>query len=393
MKEIREEVLAYIEEQKDADPVDLLLRSSPFEDFTMEEISAQIKGRQIARVKFPFLLDYPQYRYPVKLSLEQASSEMTALYKASLIGGKKLIDLTGGMGVDAIIMGKAVEQTTVIEQNGSLSELLTHNLKVLDRDNIKVCQGDGAEYIHSVEGQYDWIYIDPSRRIEGARKYDISDLEPDVLKLQSILLEKSENVLIKLSPMQDIHALLDQMKQISTIHYVSYRGELKEILVELKKTANEIIHKCVLLDSSDEGVTWKTHEWCGSEGAAISYSDEEEYLYLPDVAFLKAGRQDDIAAQFHLQKMHPFTHIYTSDEVQSDYPGRCYKVLNTLSLKKKEVGRYLSSPFLNVISKNHPLTAQQIKKKLGVQDGGDHYLICFTGMNDRKVASICAKVF
>lgn len=375
------EVLSYIESHIREDIHHLLLKKSPFEDYSMREIVAQIKGRQIAKKKFPFLLEFPQFKYPIKLSLEQASSEATARYKASLMAGEKLIDLTGGMGIDTYFIGNNFKEITYVDVDQDLCALAKWNFEVLGLKNFTILNQSADK----ITGNFNTIYIDPSRRVNGNRKYDIRDLVPNVIDLQDQLIKMSNQIVIKLSPMQDIKSAKTYLRNIDHIHYISLDGELKEVLIIIDKKAKDIKETIAILGKKDTIFT------LSDASNNITFSETKSYLYLPDAAVMKSGKQDIIAAQFGLQKLHRNTHIYTS-ETMVDFPGRIFQVLLSTQLNKKSVLPHLKSKKANVISKNHPLTPDQIKKKIGIKDGGEDYIIAFTDVNDKKAVAICRKV-
>lgn len=336
------EVLSYIEANIHEDIHRLLLKKSPFENYSMREIVAQIKGRQIAKKKFSFLLEFPQFKYPIKLSLEQASSEATARYKASLMAGEKLIDLTGGMGIDTYFIGKNFKEITYVDVDKELCMLAKWNFEVLRLKNVTVLNQSADES----KGNFDTIYIDPSRRINGNRKYDIRDLVPDVVDLQDQLIEMSDQIVVKLSPMQDIKSAKSYLKNIAQIHYVSLDGELKEVLIVIDKKAKEIKETIAILGKKNTIFTLP------DASNNITFSETKSYLYLPDAAVMKSGKQDMLAEQLGLQKIHRNTHVYTSEEL-IDFPGRVFEVLLSTQLNKKSILPHLESKrpmsFLRII--------------------------------------------
>ena len=109
-----------------------------------------------------------------KLSLEQCSSELTALYKAglaeALMEGRKgtLCDLCCGLGADSWAFSKVCSRVDAFEADSSLAPKTAAHLSALGADNVFVLNalsGPGMAL-----GSYDIIYADPARRDRSAKK-------------------------------------------------------------------------------------------------------------------------------------------------------------------------------------------------------------------------------
>ena len=209
-----QEIIDYILENEQLDPYTMALKKSPFEDVDMKIIARQIQGRKIAKKKFPFLLECHQFRYPVKESLEQASSEITATFKAKLIHGQSFVDLTGGMGIDCYFLGRNFETSAYVEPNTSLYTQTAQNFKRLGFDHCSTFNVSCEEFLQTNKQKYDWAYIDPSRRIAGSRKTSINNYEPNIVALRQQLTDRADNVLVKLSPMQDISECVQILENV-----------------------------------------------------------------------------------------------------------------------------------------------------------------------------------
>ena len=171
-----------------------------------------------------------------QLNIEQTSSELTAKYKADLVSGKSLIDLTGGFGIDTYYFSKQIEAVTHCEINAELSEIVKHNYKVLDVTNITCLNESGIDALKSIDNQFDWIYIDPSRRDESKNKmFLLSDCAPDVKAFQNLFLDYAKNVMIKTSPLLDITATKGDLKHVKQLHVIAVNNEVKELLWILER--------------------------------------------------------------------------------------------------------------------------------------------------------------
>lgn len=363
---LNKEIQNYIIANLKTDLHSLLLKKSPFPEISMQEILQQIKGKQVAQKKFPFLLK-EGIIFPPQLSLEQSSSDKTALYKSKLLKGKKFIDLTSGFGIDAYYLSQNFEEITLVEQNSELLNIVEHNWNVLgekaDFINQKL-----EDFLDQNTEHYDVVYLDPARRDHQKNKvFLLEDLSPDILEIQEKLLLISTQVVIKLSPLIDLKYLVSVLKNISGIQILAVKNDVKEIVVFLTKEPPKSIHcHCINLESEDSDFHFTFGD---EENACPEYAEPEKFIYIPNNTVLKAGVFNLISEKFNLKKLHPNTHIYTSGEFMENFPGRIFEmeVVDGKEIKKKDQ--------FNIISKNHPLRPEEIKKKYGLKDGGSRYLI------------------
>ncbi|MGZ5273763.1 MAG: class I SAM-dependent methyltransferase [Kaistella sp.] len=373
---LAEEVQSYINANRTADLHSLLLKKSPFPDISMQEIAQQIKGKKVAQKKFPFLLK-DQIVFPPNLNLEQASSQSTAEFKAKNLKGKNFLDLTTGFGIDAYFLSQNFEEVTLIEQNMELLELVKHNWDVLGRKATFVNE-NLEEFLQNDTQKYDVIYLDPARRdAQKNKKFLLEDLSPNLLEIQEKLNNISDQIIIKLSPLIDISYLISVLNNVSKIQIIAVKNEVKELLVFLspKQTSADVKIHCVNLESSDPDFEFGFND---EKNAVSEFSQPLKYLYLPNNSVLKSGAFNTVADRFKLLKLHANTHFYTSDELVTGFPGR---VLNIESIDSKVIKK---GEKFNIISKNYPLSPDEIKKKYKISDGGKTYLI-FTQTQKGKI--------
>lgn len=368
MKDIlSREIQEYINANLNTDLHSLLLKKSPFPEVMMQQLVQQIKGKKVALKKFPFLLK-DNIVFPPNLNLEQASSQATAEFKAGNLEGKKFLDLTSGFGIDAYFLSQKFEEVTLVEQNTELLEIVKHNWTVLNR-NANFINENLENFLAKNQDKFDLIYLDPARRDEHKnKKFLLEDLSPNLLEIQDQLFNFSNEVLIKLSPLIDISYLISVLNHIVEIQIIAVKNEVKELLVFLKKNQNgeNKLITCTNLESDEPSFSFQYH-W--EKEAVSEYSEPLQYLYIPNNAVLKSGGFNSISEHFNLKKLHPNTHFYTSDDLRTDFPGRILRIeiIESKAVKKGE--KY------NIISKNYPLTPDEIKKKYKIKDGGEHYLI------------------
>ena len=364
---LRPEIQKYIQDNLHEYLGRLLLKKSPFPEVSMQEIAQQIKGKQIAAKKFPFLLK-ENIIFPPHLNLEQASSESTAKEKAENLSGGTFLDLTCGFGIDAYFLSHNFSEVTLLEQNEDLLEIVQHNWKTLGREANFINENlEQFLEINEKKKQFDLIYLDPARRDKDhQKKFLLSDLSPNILEIQDKLLSISKKIMIKLSPLIDLKYLQSAVKSIDEIEIIAVKNEVKEIVLHLiPNTENKPKITTKNLSTEEPNFSFSPEE----ESAIMpEFSDILEYLYIPNNAVLKSGAFNLISKKFGLKKLHPNTHLYTSDKAV-DFCGRVFKVKE---ISAKEIKK---SDAFNIISKNHPLSPEQIKTKYKLKNGGEHYLI------------------
>ena len=369
------------------DPAQLALKKSPFSEVSSKEIAEQLAGKKTAEKKMPEWYASAGIYFPPKLAMEQASSAQTAIYKSKLMEGKKIIDLSAGMGVDSYYFSKKADWVWHVEKQAELSAIATHNSEVLGAKNINFITGDGIDYLRETKEIWDTIYVDPSRRVAGKKVFKLSDCEPDVATLLDLFFEHATCVMIKTAPLLDLTSGLNELRNVTDIHVLSVNNEVKELLWILKRessVAETKIH-CVSLTSEVE----QHFSFNISEEKAVNlpcYSDIKTYLYEPDTAWLKAACFKLIAQRYGVDKLHQHTHLYTSDVFKSEFPGRAFKVTEVNSYK--EFSKSKEKRKANVIVRNFPITAPELQKKHQIKDGGEQYLIfCKDQQADLKVIS------
>ncbi len=375
-KILNKEVQEYINANLKTDLHSLLLKKSIFSDVSMQEIVQQIKGKKVAQKKFPYLLK-DGIIFPPNLNLEQASSQATAEFKAKNLKGKSFIDLTSGFGIDAYFLSQNFEEISLVEQNAALLEIVKHNWTTLNR-SANFINENLENFLHQNQQTFDLIYLDPARRDENKnKKFLLEDLSPNLLEIQDQLLKISDQIIIKLSPLIDISYLISTLKNIAEIQIIAVRNEVKELLVFIKKNKEDSQTRisCINLESEDHSFSFN---YMDEKSAVSEFSEPLEYIYIPNNAVLKSGGFNQISVLFNLKKLHPNSHFYTSEEFLENFPGRILKVkiIDSKLIKKGEK--------FNIISKNYPLTPDEIKKKYKISDGGNEYLI-FTQTQKNKI--------
>ena len=368
----------------------LALQAARYPEVDMRMAVPQIEGRRLAMAKLPAWAAVEEVVYPVRLSMEQCSSEATARYKASLVEGVRLADLTGGFGIDCSYMAERFDETTYVERNAELCRIAKHNFALLGK-SIRVVHAESEETLAVLPHQ-DWIFVDPARRDGAGNKVvSLSDCEPDVCRLESLLLQRASRIMVKCSPMLDISLAMSELKSVNEVHVVAANNECKELLLVLGSEARgEVpIHAINLQGERTQRFVYTAQE---EAGAVCHYTATlGNYLYEPNSALMKAGCYRLPAVRWGLSKLHRNTHLYTSDTLVSDFPGRVFKVEKVCGFGKKEL-KALGCKRANLAVRNFPEHVDVLKKRLKISDGGSVYLFATTLDDDTRVLVVCAKV-
>ena len=384
-----EKNIAFIQAHENDDPARLLLSAERWPDVDVRRAVRAIGGRRKAREKLPSWYAQPGIDYPSPLSLEQCSSEETALYKRAFVpAGGRLADLTGGLGVDCWAMSAGAREAHYVEHDPALCAAARHNFAVLGRPDIAVHEGDGLAWLQEQPGRFDLLYLDPARRSKTARRvYDIADCEPNLLEIKDLLLQRADRVLAKISPMADISRTLAQLPETRELHVVGAGGEVKELLLLLKpgRPAEE-----PLIAATEGGRTFAFRP--GEEPAAgVRYADTVgRYLFQPSKVLRKAGAFRLLSPRFDLGKLAPSTHLYTADTPVEGFPGKTLEVEATLVWSRAAV-KELQARYerLEMTAVNFPLDTDALRKRLGIPGGGDRHLFATTLSDKTKILIIC----
>lgn len=367
----------------------ILLKQTAFENVSTKELVEQIEAKNKCKTKLPTWYNQSNIYYPNKLNIEQTSSEITAEFKSKLLTGNRIIDLTGGFGIDCFYFSKQFKEVIHCELNENLSEIVKHNFEFLKVNNVEYIASDGLEFLKSQSVNFDWIYIDPSRRNDSKGKvFMLSDCLPNVPENLNLLWKHSKNILIKTSPLLDISIGLKELQHVKTIHIVAVNNEVKELLWVLEYNYSETI-QIKTINIKSESIEKFEFLLENETTVEANYSKPLTYLYEPNAAVMKSGGFHIIAEQLNLSKLHKHSHIYTSDNL-IDFPGRVFKIEKVIPYNKKAL-KQLNIQKANVTTRNFPETVEAIRKKLNIKDGGDDYLFFTTNLHNEKFCLVCKK--
>ena len=395
--ELTTETIRFIDENARADVRSLALQAKKYPKVDMAMAVVQIAGRQIAEAKVPTWYRTEGLLYPKHLSMEQCSSEATAIYKASLMEGETFADLTGGFGIDCSFLSRKFKKADYVERQAELCELAKHNFPLLGL-NIDVHNEDGVEYLKRMQ-PVDCLFLDPARRDgHGGKTVAISDCEPDVSALEELLVEKARKVVVKLSPMLDLSLALKDLKHVCEVHIVSTDNECKELLLILQKetASTEVSIHCINSLGTLNGYRIYqeyafTQEQERTSDCPLTH-EVEAYLYEPNASIMKAGAYRSLTQAYPVKKLHPSSHLYVSPHFIEDFPGRKFQVEAVSGFGKKELKTFLQGmEKANLTIRNFPSSVAELRKRLKLKEGGDDYLFATTLADESKVIIKCKK--
>ena len=429
----------FIRQHQDDDVRQLAFLGSKYPEVDMPFALDQIRGRKMARVKLPRWASLEGIIYPPHISMEQCSSESTALYKAELAArllglpasssGTEMkteneiefVDLTGGFGVDfSYIAARLGVKSMYVERQAHLCEAAKENFERLGLKNAIVKNGDGIEVLHSFLPKKDdaasaddslgiiydqplsllktklglkLIFIDPARRDDAGNKVvSLKDCTPDVTVLQEEMLSKADYVIIKLSPMLDWHRAVSELNCVQEVHIISVNNECKELLLVLSARNMGGNLRIYCINDAQSFVCDESDMETSSVKIAPSTLEEMQYLYEPNASLMKAGCFSVLSDRYGARMLSKNSHLFVSQAPIEAFPGRCFRIIAISSFNKKELKRHLSGiTKANIATRNFPLSVAELRKRLKLKDGGETYIFATTLSDESHMLVITEK--
>ena len=380
----------FIATHRNEDVQKLAFSSKKYPDVDMPVAIQQIAGWQQARQKTPSWAAVDGIVYPPHLNMEQCSSEQAARFKAQLVKGETLVDLTGGFGVDCYFMSQGFVHTDYVECDASLAALVAENFT--HRADITIHVADSTDYLNRM-GAVDCVMLDPSRRsATGHKVAALSDCSPNVLELRDLLLRKAQRVVLKLSPMLDVcQAVRALGPSVTDVYVLAIDGECREMLMLMGGASDVVMLHGVHLH---HGVTdCFTYTQAEEEACPLKVADAVlSYLYEPNAALMKLGAFRLLTKRYDLRMLHANSHLYTADELISDFPGRVMRVRRCVGMGKREQRDLSSLGRANVCTRNFPMSSDALRRRLRLLDGGDVFVYGTTLHDGRHVVLVCDRV-
>ena len=406
---INDNFFTFIEEHDDDDVEKLRLKRFSNHDFDTSFAITQIECRKKIRKKLPEIYGKKRFLFPSVLSTEQCTSEVVAKYHATIIGEvDSFLDMTGGLCIDDYYIADNVKELLSIEKNEHTADISRYNMSEM-RKNISVISGDSAEYLRGDVRRYDAIYIDPARRgVNQSRMFGLSDCEPNIIPLLSLIKSHTDVLYVKASPMLDITQMLREVSDVTDIWVISLRNECKELFFKLDFALN----KRFTIEESADNIYESPKVHC------INFVDEntmqelnysylrdkttsdiiisdcvKQYIYEPNASIMKANAFGEVCSRYKVDKVAVNSHLFTSGELVHDFPGRIFQVEDVIPFKDNLLKKALKGiKRINVSVRNFKLTAEQLKKRLKVCDGGSKYLFGTTDAGGEMKVLLCSKI-
>ena len=410
---ISPETILYALEHRDEDPRTLALKAKVPDNVNLTEALQQIAGWQTARTKLPEWARHDGIIYPPHLAMEQCSSEQTARYKAGVVAqllGEKardgvFYDLTGGFGVDFSYIAPLFRKAVYVEQQENLVEVARHNFKTLSLDNAEACCGNAVEMLRSID-HATMIFLDPARRDNnGGRTYALSDCTPDILTMKDELFSKADFLMLKLSPMLDWRAVVQQLGSVKELHIVSVKNECKELLVVAAPLLSPQRGEDVSPQVEDNALT----VFCVNDEQQFVFTplspktvtkvisspfggDKRGALLVPNSSIMKAGCFAELAHHYDVSPISANSHLFVSPHFIDDFPGRQFEIVAISSMNKRELRTtFAGISQANVAVRNFPMSAEQLRQRLRLRDGGDNYVFATTEEDGQHIIFLCKK--
>jgi hypothetical protein len=391
MASLSAEEQEFVSANSNADVNKLLLNPPKAFKARIKLLAEQILSRQKAQDKLPSWHSNAKLIMPPPLSIEQASSEITAKYKASIFYGETLVDLTGGMGVDCLALSEKFKKSIYVEQQQSVSEVFEHNAHAFGK-TIEVVHSKAEDFLQILPTEKGIsFFMDPARRDESQRKvFRFQDCSPDVISLLPILKTKGKELLIKTSPLFDIQEGIRLLHPCS-IHVLSVRNECKELLFHVKFDVEKIEPDIVTINFTASEIEKFNFMFSQEREANATFGDIGKYVLEPNASILKAGAFKLVSEHFKLKKLAVNTHLYTANQPVGKFPGRQFEVLEA-KFETRHIKQYLPDKKVNVITRNHPKSSADILKKLTLKEGGSLFLIGWRNQQDKPQVSLLQRI-
>jgi 16S rRNA G966 N2-methylase RsmD len=389
-EDFNKEIFDFIKANEKADPFELSLRVKHFSPDIRKLIAQQIHSRQSIRKKIPEWLNFEHIILPEPVSIEQASSELTACYKSEFVNGGTLVDLTGGAGVDTYFFAKRADKVIYVEKDSEIAAIAAYNITLMNLQNVEVICQSAENYIHDLDKEVDFVFLDPSRRIKGEKVFKLEDSDPNVLALQDNLFAKSKQIIIKAAPYLDLQYAIKKIKKIKEIHIVAVDNECKEIVILSDESILEKDIKISTVNFAGTKVQKYSSSISAEQKSKCEMALSGRFIYDPNVAIRKAGLLHSLCHKFDLLKPAYNSHIYFSDTLHSNFPGRIFKLIEIVPFN-----RFMKNPPVikaNIAIRNFPFSVAEIRKRTKINEGGEMYIFGTTDQNKNLFFIICQKV-
>ena len=397
MNSTDKEFFKFIEDNLMADPSRLRLKYTGRQlEFNLEEAILQIESRKKYREKLKNFISVPGIIFPDSLAGEQSSHEGVAKYHAELVkGALTLLDMSAGLGIDTIAFAKVCHKVIAIEINQHKARVLENNLKKLSLNNVLVKEGNSISFLENTKEVFDVIFVDPARRDSNLKRvYGLNDCEPHIPANMILLSKKCRRLMIKASPLLDISQTLRDFPCLSAIRVVGVKGECKEVLIEINFGNNLNVEKDIhensnvtqdiILEAIDldiRGIPVYRFTVSADDGnkidSSVQFAEITDikngvFIYEPSAMIMKLMPWNELSAVFKgIKKLDKSSHIFIGENLYNDFPGRITQIDKILTKNDRKTLKGFPA---NIVSRNYPESADQLRKLFQLKEGKDNFI-------------------
>ncbi|MFR9567125.1 MAG: SAM-dependent methyltransferase, partial [Rikenellaceae bacterium] len=277
-----------------------------------------------------------------------------------------------GLGVDALYLSKSFERVVTIECNEILAAIVRENFKRMGVSNVEVVTGTAEEYIARCQERFDWLYVDPDRRVEGERRVVcLEGCSPNIVELMPRAKEIAPRVGIKCSPLFDVDEAFRIFGDVR-VEVVSLLDECKEVMIYTGAPRAEL---------AATGVGRFEFSAPRAEVDNTPYSGEfnpakYRYLMVVDVALQKS--------RLACHATRPFARMWSgngfaflSEATELRY-GRLLEIERIVEYHPRQLKREFKGTGAEIIMRDFAPSLTQVREKLGLKSGAQWRLALTT---------------
>lgn len=342
----------------------------------------QDECRRRVSKKLAATLSYaPGFRFPTTLSAEQASADEIAEFHSTLIPeGKRVVDLTTGLGIDAFHLARRSRSVTAVEIYPIVAEAIKENACALGLTNIEVVNADCRDWLTTQKGRpYDIAFIDPARRAsDGSRLYSLRQCCPDVVELLGQISQIAGRLLIKASPMLDISQSLKELSGVTDVYAVGTRSECKELLFDITfgSDSRPNIHAVTVGTGAEVSTVMKT----AADSRYAESVTPGDLIGEPWPAVMKIQPKNILSGE----QLHPSTFLYRNPD--KTFPGTVFELFRVEPFSSSNVRRLTREGVAASIAvRNFPLSADELRRRLKARESSDMRLVATTLASGQQI--------
>lgn len=377
---------AYKQHRLDEDQtLELLVLKNQITNPFFGALATLIKLRRAAKNKF----SRSEEMFFTHLSLEQATSENIAKYIAARFKPEWVVeDLTCSLGGNTIFLAQQVKKVVAVDLSEEKINCAKENALAYGVENkIDFIVGDAFLNINK---EADAFFLDPARDREGDTKTrSFLNSSPSLLEILPKLFEVTHNVAVKISPAFDYEELR-RLPEEPEIEIISENNNCKVAMLWFGDFKTAVLRATGFKKGESFSFT--------NDGSTAEISKIKKYLYEPNKAISKAHLVDEVAAKFSLSKIDYNLSFLTGDDLVAIGDSNIFRKFEVLHFDKfslKQFQVFIKKEKIEraeIIVKHFKMTADEIRKRLKIKEGGELIIILTTLQNQEKVFILAKKV-